>query len=156
MTTSETLTFYYGLTYNVIHRQLNGLTQADSLLQPPFRGNCLNWVLGHIVFNRGSILTLLGEDIPWTTEESDRYMRNSEPVTNEKDALPLERLLNGLEESQARILSGLQKVSAEKLAIVSDDRTVAEQIAFLQWHETYHVGQLEPLRQLAGKNDKVI
>lgn len=156
MTTSETLTFYYGLTYNVIHRQLNDLTHADSLLQPPFRGNCLNWVLGHIVFSRGSVLTLLGEDVPWTTEESDRYIRNSEPVTNEKDALPLQRLLNGLEESQARILSGLQKVSAEKLATMSDDRTVAEQIAFLQWHETYHVGQLEPLRQLAGKNDKVI
>jgi uncharacterized damage-inducible protein DinB len=156
MTTSETLAFYYGLTYNVIHRQLNGLTHADSLLQPPFRGNCLNWVLGHIVFSRGSVLTLLGEDAPWTTEESDRYIRNSEPVTNEKDALPLERLLNALEESQARILSGLREVSAEKLATVNDDETVAERIAFLQWHETYHVGQLEPLRQLAGKNDKVI
>ena len=156
MTTSETLAYYYGLTYNVIHRQLDGLTNEDSLLQPPFRGNCLNWVLGHIVFSRGSVLTLLGEDAPWTTEESDRYIRNSEPVTNEKDALSLERLLNGLEGSQARILSGLEKVSAEKLAAMNDDETVAEQIAFLQWHETYHVGQLEPLRQLAGKNDKVI
>lgn len=116
----------------------------------------MNWVLGHIVFSRGSVLTLLGEDVPWTTEESDRYIRNSEPVTNEKDALPLERLLNGLEESQACMLSGLQKISAEKLATLNDDRTIAEQIAFLQWHETYHVGQLEPLRQLAGKNDKVI
>lgn len=156
MTTPETLTFYYGLTYNVIHQQIDGLTHADSLLQLPFRGNCLNWVLGHIVFSRGSVLTLLGENAPWTTEESDRYIRNSEPVTNEKDALPLEQLLNALEESQARILSRLREVSAEKLATVNDDETVAERIAFLQWHETYHVGQLEPLRQLAGKNDKVI
>jgi hypothetical protein len=37
-----------------------------------------------------------------------------------------------------------------------DDETVAEKIAFSHWHETYHVGQLELLRQLAGKNDKVI
>jgi hypothetical protein len=29
-------------------------------------------------------------------------------------------------------------------------------LAFLNWHEAYHVGQLELLRQLAGKNDQVI
>jgi hypothetical protein len=39
---------------------------------------------------------------------------------------------------------------------IVDDQTVGKQITFLQWHETYHLGQLEPLRQLAGKNDKVI
>ena len=30
MTTSETLAEYYGLTYRVIHRQLNGLTHNDT------------------------------------------------------------------------------------------------------------------------------
>ena len=65
MTTSETLAYYYGLTYNVIHRQLDGLTNEDSLLQPSFRGNCLNWILGHIVFSREPVLAFLGETVPW-------------------------------------------------------------------------------------------
>jgi uncharacterized damage-inducible protein DinB len=156
MTTSETLAEYYGLTYRVIHRQLNGLTHEDSLLQPPFRGNCLNWVLGHIVFSRGTALTLLGENLSWTGAESARYIRNSEPVTSPEQALPLERLLSDLEESQTRILAGLQRIPTEKLDTVIGDETVAEKITFLHWHETYHVGQLELLRQLAGKNDKVI
>jgi methionine salvage enolase-phosphatase E1 len=34
--------------------------------------------------------------------------------------------------------------------------TILERLQSLVWHETYHIGQLEPLRQLAGKNDKII
>ena len=157
MTRGETLAEYYGLTYRVIHRQLNGLTNEESFLQPPFRGNCLNWVLGHIVFSREAALTRLGEAFPWTEAEAVRYTRNSEPVTSATDALSLERLLTALEESQARILAGLKRVSDAELAKpAGDDETVGEQITFSHWHETYHLGQLELLRQLAGKNDKVI
>ena len=156
MTTSQALADYYQLTYRVIHRQLNGLTHEDSLIQPPYRGNCLNWVLGHIVFSREVVLKYLEEDAPWIEEEAARYIRNSEPITSAEQALPLERLLGDLEESQKRILAGLQRVPEEKLAILVDDDTIGEKIAFSHWHETYHIGQLEQLRQLAGKNDKVI
>lgn len=34
--------------------------------------------------------------------------------------------------------------------------TLGQLIFFLFWYETYHVGQPEFLRQLAGKDDKVI
>jgi uncharacterized damage-inducible protein DinB len=157
MTRGETLAEYYGLTYRVIHRQLNGLTNEDSFLQLPFRSNCLNWVLGHIVFSREAILTRLGESLPWTEAEAARYRRNSEPVTGPGDALPLERLLTALDASQERIVASLKRVSDEDLQQpAGDDETVDEQITFSHWHETYHVGQLELLRQLAGKNDKVI
>jgi hypothetical protein len=157
MTKGETLADYYGLTYRVIHWQLNGLTNEDSFLQLPFRGNCLNWVLGHVVFNREAVLTRLGESLPWTEAEAARYRPDSEPVTGAEDALPLERLLSALEESQARITAGLKRVSdADLEKPAGDDETVGEMIAFSHWHETYHIGQLELLRQVAGKNDKVI
>lgn len=156
MTTSQTLTDYYQLTHRVIYRQLDGLTHEDSLIQPPYRGNCLNWVLGHVVFSREAVLNYLGEELPWTEEEAGRYKRNSEPLTSAEQALPLERLLGNLEESQKRILAGLERIPEEKLAALVDDETVGEKIAFSHWHETYHIGQLEQLRQLAGKNDKVI
>ena len=156
MTPSQTLADYYQPTYRVIHRQLDGLTHEDSIIQPPYRGNCLNWVLGHVVFNREVVLKYLGEELPWTEEEAARYKRNSEPITGVEQALPLERLLGDLEESQKRILAGLERISEEKLAALVDDDTVGEKITFAHWHETYHIGQLEQLRQLAGKNDKVI
>jgi uncharacterized damage-inducible protein DinB len=34
--------------------------------------------------------------------------------------------------------------------------TLGQLIFFLYWHESYHTGQPEYLRQLAGKDDKVI
>jgi hypothetical protein len=156
MTQAERLVEYYGIIHRVIKRQLDGVTHKESLQQPPFRGNCLNWVLGHMVFSRGGVLKLLDEDLPWTENEAARYIRNSEPITGEENALPLEQLLDYLDQSQARILAGLQWVSAERMETVVDDQTVGERMTFSQWHETYHLGQLEPLRQLAGKNDKVI
>lgn len=157
MTTAESLARYYGIIHNVVNRQLDGLTNEESLIQPPFRGNCLNWVLGHIVFSRTPVLTLLQADVPWSEEEAARYQRNSEPVTSAEGTVPFDRLRDYFEASHTRIMAGLQHISPERMALADDDgSTVGEEIAFLQWHETYHVGQLDHLRQLAGKNDKVI
>ena len=46
---------------SIAQMQAKDLTHEDSLLQPPFRGNCLNWVLGHMLSNRDAILGWLGE-----------------------------------------------------------------------------------------------
>jgi hypothetical protein len=39
----------YEFSYGAIKRNLDEVTNEDSLVQPPGAGNCLNWVLGHIV-----------------------------------------------------------------------------------------------------------
>ena len=33
---------------------------------------------------------------------------------------------------------------------------LADFLFFLYFHDSYHTGQAEPLRQLAGKDDKII
>ena len=145
--------------YNVIHRQIDGLTHEDSLLQVPFRGNCLNWVLGHIVASRNGILTSLGQEPILDEDTSALYRGGSEPITGPEDEhLPLEEILSLFEQSQKTILSALESIDPEELEIIPEgsDRTRAKRISFLSWHETYHVGQTEYLRQLAGMNDKVI
>jgi DinB superfamily len=156
MTVSETLAQYYGLTYRVIKRQLDGVTHEESLVQPPFRGNCLNWVLGHIIVSRAEALGILEEAPPWSEADAARYRRNSDPITDGEQALPLSQLLTLLEDSQNRILAGLARATPELLEAKLDEDSRAEHITFSIWHETYHVGQLELLRQVSGKNDKVI
>jgi hypothetical protein len=53
-----------------------------------------------------------------------------------------------------------ERISAEELAQLTEfqgsERAVGQALAGLHWHETYHTGQLELLRQLAGKNDAII
>jgi len=145
----------------MIKMQTKGLSHEDSLLQPPFRGNCLNWVLGHIVETRDRILELLGE-LPIGGEGvRARYGYGSEPVCADGEGvLRLETLLEALERSQERINAALQRITVAELAKETEDHrgktTVAERLFFLYFHETYHVGQTELLRQLAGTNDKVI
>jgi uncharacterized damage-inducible protein DinB len=146
----------FGRTHRVIHMQTEGLTHNDSVLQPPYRGNCLNWVLGHIIVSRNELLERLSASLAWEKEDLARYERRSEPITQAQQALPLERLLDELDRSQELLLATFKETPAATWETPVDDETLADWVAFLHWHETYHVGQLELLRQLAGKNDKII
>lgn len=159
MISPELLVRLYERTHWVIVKQTDGLTHSDSLLQMRFRGNCLNWVLGHIIAYRDKVLEVLGETPIFTESEMSLYQRGAAPIMDGKSAVPLEKLLKALDESQERIMAALNEVTPDRLDAKADEgneRTVRDRIEFLQWHETYHVGQLEILRQLAGKDDAII
>jgi hypothetical protein len=149
--------------YNVIHRQVKGLTHEESLLQLPFRGNCLNWVIGHIIWRRNTMLEMLDKPTIWTEEQQARYARESQPVTSGEDAMHFDQLMADFGKAQELLVQALQETTAEALAGTSKvlipnapAQSAAEWVHFLVWHETYHVGQTELLRQLTGVNDKVI
>ncbi len=147
--------------WHIIQAQTEGLSHAQCLLQLPFRGNCMNWVLGHILDTRNNLLVAVGQEPILTKEESARYSHGSEPVCEDGEhVIPLERLLNLLQQGQERIASGLARLTSDDLAReVRDHRgeiTLANRLFFLYFHETYHTGQTELLRQLAGTDDKVI
>lgn len=145
----------------IIDRQAEGLSHADSLLQLPFRGNCMNWVLGHILNSRHSALVALNDAGLLPDEYQARYRRGSEPVDEEsQDVMPLDDLLAKLRDSQERIVSalgGMDEAGLQRPVQVGDQsEPLGDRLAFLHWHETYHSGQLEILRQLAGTNDRII
>jgi hypothetical protein len=144
----------------VIRMQTDGFTHADSLRQLPFRGNCLNWVLGHIVVNRDAVLEVLGAP-PLLGDVGARYVRGSAPLAEEEaGSLQMDDLLGWLDRSQEQIEGVLLELDETALArpVSGGDRTrtVGQQAFFLYFHETYHVGQTELFRQLSGKEDQVI
>ena len=146
---------------NVIKMQTDGLTHEDSLRQLPFRSNCLNWVLGHIAENRDHVLELLGEP-PQIGELGARYKRGSDPLTEAgHGTLRLEEIhawLDRAQEHMAPALMRMDDAAWSREVKMSNNRTatVGQRVFFLYFHETYHVGQTELFRQLAGKDDKVI
>jgi uncharacterized damage-inducible protein DinB len=155
----EELIRFFGINHRVIKEQLDGLTHEDSLGQPPYFGNCLNWVVGHIVASRSGILSLLGEAPIWTDDEQAPYRRGSDPITGPDDPhLPLEQIIAALDVSQEALVAALNRVTPEKLAEEIPDRnsTVGKRVSFLAWHDSYHTGQTEQLRQLTGVNDQII
>ena len=160
MITNTQLAEAFGRNLSILQRQTEGLSHADSLRQPPFRGNCLNWVLGHMAESRDSTLKALGV-APSSGEAVARYAGESEPITaDDASALPLNELLRLLAASQEALAAALGRATPEDLArelqVGPRSTTVGARVFFSYFHETYHVGQTELLRQLAGANDKVI
>lgn len=59
MTGSE-LASIYEFSYGAIKLNLDGVSNEESLFIPQPAGNCINWVVGHIVAARNTALNLAG------------------------------------------------------------------------------------------------
>jgi len=123
------------------------------VLQLPFPTNCLNWILGHIVARRNTALELVGAQSIWGEEILSRYRSGSEPIRDAKTARRLEDLTEDLAESQRRIAEALDGVLEAVLERNAEtDRGVKpvwQHLQGLHWHETFHIGQLEVLKDYA-------
>src|SRR5690606_15782363 len=72
MTRQEMLERQFGFVYDVVERNVEGMTQEQSLARPAAGGNCANWILGHVVDVQNGLMQVLGEDPVW---ESDQLVR---------------------------------------------------------------------------------
>ncbi|MCY4526728.1 MAG: DinB family protein [Anaerolineaceae bacterium] len=159
MITATDMTTMLAQNLRVIGLQTEGLTHGDSMLQLPFRGNCLNWVLGHMLVSRDYMLRIAGAETLWDADKSTPYMFGSEAMTAEADAVPMESILADLQRSQeclAEAMTALDDGTLDAPFENERDDTLRKRLAFMTWHDSYHTGQTEYLRQLSGVSDKVI
>ena len=143
----------------VIDKQAEGLTHADSMLQPPFRSNCFNWNLGHILVYRLQNIGRLDGETSYDDEEFKIYGGGSEPLTDPNMAVPVDELLRRLKDASevfVTVLDGLTEADMAKVIDEERGTTVADRLDFHMFHEALHLGELGVLRQLAGTDDKVI
>ena len=154
MITREDLVRAYRFNTARAKAAVEGLSHEDALLQPPVPGNCMNWVLGHMVSSRHSALGYLGQPPLMTEAQAKRYGYGSEPICEDGEGiLRLEEILALLERGEEALASGLEKVSDEALAeevkSFMGPVTKGFMVFFMYWHESYHLGQTEILRELA-------
>jgi hypothetical protein len=158
----QTLSDFFERNLEIIKMQTDNISHQDSLIQLPFRSNCLNWVVGHVLTNRCNILRQLGSEDVLPEVDLFHYERESEPIQGEVDGvLPLEDLISYLEETQGQLTSALAGETEQSLQEPAPYRDHAEKplaywLLFLYFHDCYHVGQTEILRQAAGKDDKIL
>ncbi len=143
----------YGFHNMVIHSIVDGLTHEQSLVQPPFDANCLNWVMGHIIANRSHVLETLGVSAGWQEEIRALYQTGTSPIRPGSEAVAFETLLIYLDESQVLLFETLGKISDKNLAEVfknyRGEKTRLAHIRGFHWHEAYHIGQLDVLKAMA-------
>ena len=147
--------------HEILLKQMEGLSHADSLIQPQPCGNCLNWVMGHLVGNLQIILDVLDAAHPSGVPDYKRYGYGSEPVTGDApDVVPLETLVAHYGLLSDAICARLELMSEaqfeEEIETFMGKVTRGWAAFFFFFHNSYHIGQLEPLRNLAGRTEKVI
>lgn len=151
--TAEHISSTFSSNHWLINRLIDGLNHEDSVIQPPFEANCMNWVVGHIIRGRNTALTLLEAEPIFSDDLVERFKTGSDPITNEDNAISFEKLVNDLNTSQDRLAAALDEITPEALAELKTtdrgEKPVGAHLSGLAWHETYHTGQLELLRSLA-------
>jgi uncharacterized damage-inducible protein DinB len=153
MFTAESVSNIYARNLFFIKQLTAGFSHADSLRQPPVRGNCANWIVGHIAAYRNRILTILEQEPTLDPAIATRYARDSAPVLGDEPGLgQFFTLIDAIEAAQPHIATGIARLTPEGAARVStfgqNSMSAAEWMLFLLRHEAYHTGQLELLQEL--------
>jgi hypothetical protein len=144
----EGLLFNFGRNMTFLREKTDGLSHAESLLQPPFPGlNCLNWNVGHIATFRNRLLGLLDRPPTLDPAIAGRYAPGSEPVLGDEPGIGrLDNLLGAITAAQEALPEALRAVTPERAAAVVGagqfTMTVNEWVLFYARHEAYHIGQL--------------
>ncbi len=153
MITGENLHWNFERNASYVHTLLAGLDHADSLVQPPVNGNCINWILGHIVCYRNYTMTVCGLEPVVTTAVADRYARDSAPIIGAgADVADFAHLLAAYNQSHHQLLAYLQTVDevtlCEVISAAGFTMARGELLTSFMRHESYHAGQFELLRGL--------
>ncbi|MBC8335662.1 MAG: DinB family protein [Anaerolineales bacterium] len=134
----------------IMHVFMKGISHEESVLQLPFKHNCMNWILGHIVTNRSHVLETVDAAHGWQEEVRALYHQDTQPVTQESPSIKFEKLIAYLDESVELLEAALENVSAEWLdenfTNYRGEKTRYEHIGSFHWHESFHLGQLEILK----------
>ena len=142
----------------ILDMQTKDLSQEDLLIQPQPGGNCMLWVLGHMVHSLSEMLNELGGPAPAIASTYERFASGSEPVLGYEEGLPsLDKIKEDFAEISKLAIQALDEQSEEFFAQeAGHDQTNGGRLLFSSFHMSYHSGQLEYLRNLAGKTEKVI
>lgn len=122
----------------------DGISHEESLRE---MNNCnsANWILGHLVNSRDSILAQMGLPIIAGEKMKEVYGRGVVKPDMTK-ALVLDELKKMYDDSQPALMEGLGKIN---------DEALLEQLTFAGFHEAYHLGQVGLIRKMLGKEGAI-
>lgn len=159
MHAKQALKSQYSLFYHTVAMNTEGMTQADSMIQPAPAGNCANWILCHLIGAQNMIMDAIGEAPVW---DSDTLTRNGgEPITDASQAIDWDTARAKLLASQNRCLAAIENLTDEQLDEgghanpLGGEITLGGLINFFAYHQAYHAGQLGLSRRLAGHESAI-
>jgi uncharacterized damage-inducible protein DinB len=143
---------------DLVKKATEGISPEHWFLKPADVSNHLMWVQGHLVWSRGNVLKTLGAE--WSAPWNSLFGRGAKQAVQDKYP-GVEEIRKAWNEVSERISASLAAAPAEALAKPAPngaptfDGRVSGLVAFLAFHETYHVGQVSYLRKWLGYGQTV-
>lgn len=145
-------------TDQLFHRALEGINREDLLRRPHDDSNPLIWIAGHAMTSRATLTKMIGELVE--NQWSDIFARGSkvDSATTYPEISEIVLLWDRVTE---KLMARLELLGDEELAkptsfpVPTGDKTKRGAIVFLNYHETYHIGQMAYLRKWLGYSQLV-
>jgi DinB family protein len=149
----QQISLIYKLNNGVVTRTLDGLSDDEVWQSPPGGGNPIGWILGHLAEYRTSLLALLGS--PLQTEWQPRLFGRGAVRGDRRVYPPRASIVSTWNATHAAMRDAFAAATAAQLSgppaiELPGVRTLADQIAFGAFHESYHVGQMGYVRRQLG------
>ncbi|MBH28293.1 MAG: hypothetical protein CL789_03540 [Chloroflexi bacterium] len=141
-------------------KAIEGLSHSEMFLQLPGQGNCMNWILGHIASYRDGMLVDSGLRSYMRPDEVQVYAGGSAPIKAGDICVDSARLSELLVLTFADLIFWIETerngLHQKPVGDIKDNigysgvcNTLIEHYAQNIGHESIHVGELNPLRELA-------
>jgi hypothetical protein len=142
----------------LLKQSVKDMKPEDIIVRPNDKANSVQFIVGHIVVSRYNMCQLLGD----TNEHSfGKLFDRGEEINKSAEYPVINELKNEWDKVTSKLTDILNNVTDEKLSEKSPidfpfpDKTLLGGIAFLTYHETYHIGQLAYNRRILGY-DKLV
>lgn len=144
--------------HGVVRRCADGFSQEESLVAPEGGGNCLNWVMGHLLHVYNNALPAIGQARVMEKETTVRFKRGAAGLDATDEAMEMAEMMAAWDEVANRVDAGLAGLTVEGLDAPAPfspsnnpKETVRTLLTTILFHQAYHAGQVGLLRRIAGK-----
>ena len=143
----------YNVNTNLFLKALDMANEADLYDRPLGKANSLHWIAGHLTVTRFMVAKMLGLQVEFPKAQLFEF--GAEP--QDPSAYPtIEEIVTGWNNISEKLKDQFEKVGDDVLAgkppfeVPGVEKTIGALVAFLQLHESYHVGQLAYINRLHG------
>lgn len=160
MNARDLLVLQFGAVYNVIGRNIEGLSHADSLAPAAGGGNTANWILGHLVNVHNGVMSIIGAPPVWESDQLERA-RFDHPIRGADEAIEWDVMVQRFAASRDACLAALGTLTDDALTEpmqdpFGNDTTRGGLLGILAVHQWYHAGQLGMARRAAGLRTAIL
>jgi uncharacterized protein YndB with AHSA1/START domain/uncharacterized damage-inducible protein DinB len=147
------LALIFSVNDSLASRTFEKMADEDLWRRPTERSNPMLWIFGHMVNTRAQMLKMFGE--PFDTGWGDVFDRGASlgdaaRYPTRETVQAVSHNVNSQLYAKLGALTDAELAKPATRAPTPAVQTIADQIAFLVMHDTYHVGQLAYVRKALG------